>query len=106
MLRLKEANFDDSQKEYAFVREIPENENGFTNAYFGASYEEFKAVCVIGSRYCKNTEVCRPARSLVSLRTAHGDGEEVIDLSPINVLIQLVYFFVGGVEVSGVEGIK
>jgi len=46
VLTLKEANLQDVQKEYAFVREIPENENGFTNAYFGASYEEFKAVCL------------------------------------------------------------
>ncbi len=46
MLRLKEANFDDIQKEYAFVREIPENENGFTNAYSGASFNEFAHFCL------------------------------------------------------------
>lgn len=44
MLTLKEANFQDIQKEYAFVCEIPENENGFTNAYFGASFDEFKTI--------------------------------------------------------------
>ena len=46
MLTLKEANFQDIQKEYEFVREIPENENGFTNAYFGASFDEFSSVCL------------------------------------------------------------
>ena len=46
MLTIREANFQDIQKEYDFVREIPENENGFTNAYFGASFDEFKTVCL------------------------------------------------------------
>ncbi|MBQ5770794.1 MAG: GNAT family N-acetyltransferase [Clostridia bacterium] len=46
MLILKEANFEDTQKEYEFVREIPENENGFTNAYSGASFEAFRDVCL------------------------------------------------------------
>ena len=46
MLFLKEANIMDIQKEYAFVREIPENENGFTNAYSGASFEEFARFCL------------------------------------------------------------
>ena len=41
MLVLKEANTKDALKEYAFVREIPENENGFTNSDFGVSYEAF-----------------------------------------------------------------
>ena len=46
MLTIREANFQDIQKEYDFVREIPENENGFTNAYFGVSFDEFKTVCL------------------------------------------------------------
>ncbi|MBQ6716046.1 MAG: GNAT family N-acetyltransferase [Clostridia bacterium] len=41
MLVLKEANFEDAFKEYTFVREIPEDENGFTNSDFGVSYEKF-----------------------------------------------------------------
>lgn len=41
MLVLKEANFEDALKEHAFVCEIPENENGFTNSDFGVSYETF-----------------------------------------------------------------
>ncbi len=41
MLIIKEANFEDAFKEYAFVCEIPANENGFTNSDFGVSYEEF-----------------------------------------------------------------
>lgn len=32
MLYLKEINYDDIEKEYLFVREIPVEENGFTNA--------------------------------------------------------------------------
>ncbi len=46
MLIIKEANLQDVRKEYEFVREIPENENGFTNAYFGASFDEFQTVCL------------------------------------------------------------
>lgn len=42
MLYIKEANLIDKQKEYEFVKEIPENENGFTNAYSGISFEEFE----------------------------------------------------------------
>ena len=44
MLTLKEANLQDAQKEYEFVRAIPENENGFTNPDFGVSFEEFVSV--------------------------------------------------------------
>ena len=31
MLYLKEANMEDAAKEYAFVSELPQCENGFTN---------------------------------------------------------------------------
>ena len=41
MLRLKEANIEDSRKEWLFIRSIPENENGLTNPYHGISEEEF-----------------------------------------------------------------
>ena len=41
MLRLKEANIEDSQKEWLFIRSIPENEKGLTNPYHGISEEEF-----------------------------------------------------------------
>ena len=41
MIFLKEANMEDAQKEYEFITQLPEDENGFTNRDFGCSYEEF-----------------------------------------------------------------
>ena len=43
MIYLKEANLADIEKEYLFVREIPLDENGFTNPYHGISRSEFDA---------------------------------------------------------------
>ena len=42
MLDLKKANPEDLEKEWRFVREMPEDENGLTNAYHGVSLEDFK----------------------------------------------------------------
>ena len=42
MLYLKEANMEDVEKEYVFITELPEDENGFTNANFGISREDFE----------------------------------------------------------------
>lgn len=42
MLYLKEANTEDIEKEYEFITNTPENENGFTNPAFGCSREEFE----------------------------------------------------------------
>lgn len=42
MLYLKEANFDDIEKEYVFVRDMPEDENGLTNPWHGVSREAFE----------------------------------------------------------------
>lgn len=41
MLYLKEINHD-IEKEYLFVRDIPEDENGFTNVWHGISREQFE----------------------------------------------------------------
>ena len=41
MLYLKEANPVDLEKEYAFVRDMPIDENGLTNAWHGISREDF-----------------------------------------------------------------
>ena len=41
MIRLKKANLTDAEKEWRFVREMPEDENGLTNAYHGISREDF-----------------------------------------------------------------
>lgn len=41
MLYLKEANLEDAEKEYLFVRDLPPEENGFRNDLHGISREEF-----------------------------------------------------------------
>ncbi|MBR6185143.1 MAG: GNAT family N-acetyltransferase [Clostridia bacterium] len=43
MLYLKEANPGDAQKEWQFVRDMPEDENGLTNRWHGISREDFEA---------------------------------------------------------------
>ena len=42
MLYLKEANYEDIEKEYLFVRDMPVDENGLTNAWHGISREDFE----------------------------------------------------------------
>lgn len=42
MLYLKEANIEDVEKEFDFVKDTPKDENGFTNPYSGCTKEEFK----------------------------------------------------------------
>lgn len=42
MLSLKEANFEDIEKEYLLVTEEPVDENGFTNKWHGISREDFE----------------------------------------------------------------
>ena len=42
MIYLKEANFDDIEKEYLFVTSEPSDENGFLNDFAGISFEDFK----------------------------------------------------------------
>ena len=42
MLFVKKANFEDIEKEWAFVRDMPEDENGLTNAWHGISWEDFE----------------------------------------------------------------
>lgn len=42
MLFLKAANFEDLEKEFEFITNIPKNENGFTNPHFNCSKEDFK----------------------------------------------------------------
>ena len=41
MLYLKETNLEDAEKEYDFITELPFDENGFTNQYFGIEKDEF-----------------------------------------------------------------
>ena len=42
MLKLVEANFNDLEKEWEFVRDMPEDENGLTNSWSGVSREDFE----------------------------------------------------------------
>ena len=42
MLYVKKANLEDIEKEWAFVRDMPEDENGLTNAWPGISREDFE----------------------------------------------------------------
>ena len=42
MLYLKEANYEDIEKEYLFVRDMPVDENGLTNDWHGVSREDFE----------------------------------------------------------------
>ena len=41
-LKLIPANFDDLEKEWLFVKEMPEDENGLTNQWAGISREDFE----------------------------------------------------------------
>ncbi len=41
MLYLKKANFEDAEKEYLFVKDIPSYENSFTNDWYNVSYDDF-----------------------------------------------------------------
>ena len=42
MICLKKANPEDLEKEWLFVQEMPEDENGLTNAWHGVSREDFE----------------------------------------------------------------
>ena len=42
MLYVKKANVEDIEKEWAFVRDMPEDENGLTNAWSGISHDDFE----------------------------------------------------------------
>ncbi len=42
MLYLKEANVEDMKKEWQFVKDMPEDENGLTNKWTGISLEDFE----------------------------------------------------------------
>ena len=46
MLYLKEANLNDAEAEWAFLRDMPENENGVENRWHGCSRETFMTVAL------------------------------------------------------------
>ena len=41
MLYLKKINWEDVEKEFEYITELPEEETGFTNSYYGVDKEEF-----------------------------------------------------------------
>ena len=41
MLYLKKVNEQDAQEEYVYITNLPADENGFTNRYYGISEEDF-----------------------------------------------------------------
>ena len=43
MVRLKKANPEDIEKEWSFVRDMPEDENGLTNSWHGVSRQDFES---------------------------------------------------------------
>lgn len=43
MLYLRKANYEDIEKEFLFVKDMPIDENGFTNEWHGITREDFKA---------------------------------------------------------------
>lgn len=46
MIYLKEPNYEDIEKEYIFVRDMPVDENGFTNEWHGISREDFEQIAL------------------------------------------------------------
>ena len=45
-LYLKEANIEDLDEEYHAIQDIPNDENGYRNFYFGTSESDFKNKCI------------------------------------------------------------
>ena len=41
MLYLKASNLEDIEKEYLFMKDMPLDENGFTNPWYGISRQDF-----------------------------------------------------------------
>ena len=46
MLYLKEANFEDIEKEYQYIRSLPEDENGFMNSDYNISRKDFEEIAL------------------------------------------------------------
>ena len=46
MIYIKEANYEDIEKEDLFIRDMPIDENGMTNEWYGISREEFENIAL------------------------------------------------------------
>lgn len=47
MLYLKEVNLEDIDKEYEFICDMPADENGMTNDWYGVSREDFEHIAIL-----------------------------------------------------------
>ena len=56
---------------------------------------------MIRSRRAENLCVSRPSKTFISLRTVGWNIQEIVLLTPLGILNQLVHFFVGSFHVSG-----
>ncbi len=65
MLYLKEANYEDIEKEYIFVRNMPADENGMTNDWHGISFEEFENVALRQMIASSKGEALQFARTII-----------------------------------------
>lgn len=72
MLYLKEINYEDIEKEYLFVRDMPIDENGLTNEWHGISREEFEEKTI-------RQMIAYVVSSVMVLGIAGGNGLEHID---------------------------
>lgn len=48
MLELREANLEDAEKEWEYIRDLPADENGFTNCNHGVEREKFMETVLPG----------------------------------------------------------
>ena len=48
MLHLEHAGWGASEKEHTFVRDMPEDENGFTNGFHGLSLTDYERIALPG----------------------------------------------------------
>lgn len=47
MLFIRKANMIDIEKEWQFIRNMPEEENGITNSWHGISKEDFEKIALL-----------------------------------------------------------
>ena len=62
MLYLKQANYEDIEKEYLFVKDMPVDENGLTNQWHGISREEFEKDDEIVGQFRIRHYLCKSLR--------------------------------------------
>lgn len=79
MLYLKEANFDDIDKEYEFIAALPKDENGFTNSNAGVSRQEFERTVL--PRFIQHSQGIELPEGFVPCTEFFlWDGDEIVGL--------------------------